>query len=223
VRYATFRHHAGVRDVLPESYFGPIFESEAPARPQSRTVRMHIGALCRKPPPRWRAMDAEGRNRQRVTAEHELIAFLAQTTSKRTKDYVVYAITNDTGRRPDAAGRAPFKTGPSTVHPRATRRSPVSWRPGTSSLIRKAPDAMGADQERLDLTANGYTGIGGTRDTQPLPGRMLPEQRRARSAALQQMRSDAIAARSSHQVRPDRTPRRRKILRGPTHPIDTRQ
>jgi creatinine amidohydrolase len=88
-----------------------------------------------------------------------LIAFFAQTTLETPKDYVVYAITNTPGQ----AAQMPVAARPSKpgVDGHAGEVEIASIKAARPELAHpeRAGTQSGADQKRLDLPANVYTGI----------------------------------------------------------------
>src|SRR5580704_10215646 len=153
-----------------------------------------------------------------------LIAFFAQTTLETPKDYVVYAITNAPGQAAQMPAAArPSKPGVDGHAGEVEIASVMASRPDLAHPER-AGTQSGADQNRLDLPANVYTGIWWYAR---FPNHYQGDASGAtaeRGAALQQIRADAIAS-AIRAIKADQTgPRLQKeFFEESTHPVDTKQ
>jgi len=165
--------------------------SPAPSR-TVRTCNWSSAGNHRRDGAQWMQ---EGRNRQRSRrGEHEPDCLLrADPHSKRRRLRRLRDHQHSGSGGPDAGSRAPFKTG----RRRSAGETEIASYHGGPARARSSGTrryAIGRRQKRLDLPANVYTGIWWyARFPNHYQGDAAGATA-ARGAALQQMRSDAIAS-----------------------------
>jgi creatinine amidohydrolase len=225
VRYATFEAtKQEYAIVFPEYYFGQIFEAKHQPGTIAYSTHLQLELLQET----TAEMARNGCKKVVIVSGHggntNLIAFFAQTTLETPKDYVVYAITNTPGQAAQMPAAArPSKPGVDGHAGETEIASIMAARPELAHPER-AGTQSGADQKRLDLPANVYTGIWWyARFPNHYQGDAAGATA-ARGAALQQMRSDAIAS-AIRAIKSDQIgPRLQKeFFEESTHPIDTKQ
>ena len=225
VRYATFQAtKQEYAIVFPEYYFGQIFEAKHQPGTIAYSTHLQLELLQET----TAEMARNGCKKVVIVSGHggntNLIAFFAQTTLETPKDYVVYAITNAPGQAPQMPVAArPSKPGVDGHAGETEIASIMAVRPDLAHPER-AGTQSGADQKRLDLPANVYTGIWWYAR---FPNHYQGDASGAtaeRGAALQQMRADAIAS-AIRAIKSDEVgPRLQKeFFEESTHPVDTKQ
>jgi len=225
VRYATFqatRQEYAI--VFPEYYFGQIFEAKHQPGTIAYSTRLQLDLLQET----TAEMARNGCKKVVIISGHggntNLIAFFAQTTLETPKDYVVYAITNAPGQAAQMPAAArPSKPGVDGHAGEVEIASIMAARPELAHPERAGTES-GADQRRLDLPANVYTGIWWyARFPNHYQGDAAGATA-ARGQALQQIRADAIAS-AIRAIKADQVgPRLQKeFFEESTHPVDTRQ
>jgi creatinine amidohydrolase len=225
VRYATFEAtKQEYAIVFPEYYFGQIFE----AKHQPGTIAYSTHLQLELLEETTAEMARNGCKKVVIVSGHggntNLIAFFAQTTLEKPKDYVVYAITNAPGQAAQMPVAArPSKPGVDGHAGETEIASIMASRPDLAHPDRAATES-GADLKRLDLPANVYTGIWWyARFPNHYQGDAAGATA-ARGAALQQIRADAIAS-AIRAIKADQVgPRLQKeFFEESTHPVDTKQ
>jgi creatinine amidohydrolase len=225
VRYATFEAtKQEYAIVFPEYYFGQIFEAKHQPGTIAYSTHLQLELLQET----TAEMARNGCKKVVIVSGHggntNLIAFFAQTTLETPKDYVVYAITNTPGQAAQMPAAArPSKPGVDGHAGEVEIASIMAARPELAHPER-AGTQSGADQKRLDLPANVYTGIWWYAR---FPNHYQGDASGAtaeRGAALQQIRADAIAS-AIRAIKADQTgPRLQKeFFEESTHPVDTKQ
>jgi creatinine amidohydrolase len=225
VRYATFQAtKQEYAIVFPEYYFGQIFEAKHQPGTIAYSTHLQLELLQET----TAEMARNGCKKVVIISGHggntNLIAFFAQTTLETPKDYVVYAITNAPGQAAQLPAAAqPSKPGVDGHAGEVEIASVMASRPELAHPER-AGTQSGADQKRLDLPANVYTGIWWYAR---FPNHYQGDASGAtaeRGAALQQMRADAIAS-AIRAIKSDQVgPRLQKeFFEESTHPVDTKQ
>jgi creatinine amidohydrolase len=225
VRYATFQAtKQEYAIVFPEYYFGQIFEAKHQPGTIAYSTHLQLELLQET----TAEMACNGCKKVVIISGHggntNLIAFFAQTTLETPKDYVVYAITNAPGQAaqiPEAA--RPSRPGVDGHAGEVEIASVMASRPELAHPER-AGTQSGADQKRLDLPANVYTGIWWyARFPNHYQGDASGATA-ARGAALQEIRADAIAS-AIRGIKADQVgPRLQKeFFEESAHPIDTKQ
>jgi creatinine amidohydrolase len=225
VRYATFQAtKQEYAIVFPEYYFGQIFEAKHQPGTIAYSTHLQLELLQET----TAEMARNGCKKVVIVSGHggntNLIAFFAQTTLETPKDYVVYAITNTPGQAGQIPAAArPSKPGADGHAGEAEIASIMAVRPELGHPDR-AGTQSGADQKRLDLPSNVYTGIWWyARFPNHYQGDAAGATA-ARGEALQQLRADAIAS-AIRAIKADQIgPRLQKeFFEESTHPVDTRQ
>ncbi len=225
VRYATFQAtKQEYAIVFPEYYFGQIFEAKHQPGTVAYSTHLQLELLQET----TAEMGRNGCKKVVIVSGHggntNLIAFFAQTTLETPKDYVVYAITNTPGQAAQMPVAArPSKPGVDGHAGEAEIASVMAARPELAHPDR-AGTQSGADQNRLDLPANVYSGIWWYAR---FPNHYQGDASGAtaeRGAALQQVRADAIAN-AIRAIKADQVgPRLQKeFFERSTHPVDTKQ
>jgi creatinine amidohydrolase len=225
VRYATFQAtKQEYAIVFPEYYFGQIFEAKHQPGTIAYSTHLQLELLQET----TAEMARNGCKKVVIISGHggntNLIAFFAQTTLETPKDYVVYAITNTPGQAAQMPAAArPSKPGVDGHAGEVEIASVMASRPDLAHPER-AGTQSGADQKRLDLPANVYTGIWWYAR---FPNHYQGDASGAtaeRGAALQQIRADAIAS-AIRAIKADQIgPRLQKeFFEESTHPVDTKQ
>jgi creatinine amidohydrolase len=225
VRYATFQAtKQEYAIVFPEYYFGQIFEAKHQPGTIAYSTHLQLELLQET----TAEMARNGCKKVVIISGHggntNLIAFFAQTTLETPKDYVVYAITNTPGQAAQMPAAArPSKPGVDGHAGEVEIASIMAARPELAHPER-AGTQSGADQKRLDLPANVYTGIWWYAR---FPNHYQGDASGAtaeRGAALQQIRADAIAS-AIRAIKADQTgPRLQKeFFEESTHPVDSKQ
>jgi creatinine amidohydrolase len=225
VRYATFQAtKQEYAIVFPEYYFGQIFEAKHQPGTIAYSTHLQLELLQET----TAEMARNGCKKVVIISGHggntNLIAFFAQTTLETPKDYVVYAITNaptPAAQMPEAA--RPSKAGADGHAGEVEIASVMAYRPDLVHPERAGTES-GADQNRLDLPSNVYTGIWWyARFPNHYQGDASGATA-ARGTALQQMRADAIAS-AIRAIKADQVgPRLQKeFFEESTHPVDTGQ
>jgi creatinine amidohydrolase len=157
VRYASL--HAAQQEyaiVFPEYYAGQIFE----AQHQPGTVAYSLGLQLSLLQETVKEMARNGCKKVVIVNGHggndSLLPLFAQSQLATPRDYVVYVIGLPERNAP---GRPPVKTAQNDMHAGETETSNVmASRPDLVHLDRAASES-GADQNRLKLPDNVYTGI----------------------------------------------------------------
>ncbi len=157
VRYSTF---AAVKNeyaiVFPEYYFGQIFEAKHQPGTIAYSTHLQLELLQET----TAEMARNGCKKVVIISGHggntSLIQFFAQTTLETPKDYVVYAILNN--QSPPLPGGQPSKPGVDGHAGEAEIASVMAHRPDLAHPERASTES-GADQNRLDVPSNVYTGI----------------------------------------------------------------
>ncbi len=208
VRYAAFE---AVKNeyaiVFPEYYFGQIFEAKHQPGTIAYSTHLQLELLGET----TAEMARNGCKKVVIVSGHggntNLINFFVQTTLETPKDYVVYAITNQS-----PAGIAPVR-GTQASRPgvdghagESEIASVMAHRPDLVHTER-ASEQSGRDLNRLDLPSNVSTGIwwyarfpnhyqGDAAGATAERGRALTEQRaEGISAAIRAIKSDQVAPR----------------------------
>ena len=160
VRYANFQAtKQEYAIVFPEYYFGQIFEAKHQPGTIAYSTHLQLELLQET----TAEMARNGCKKVVIISGHggntNLIAFFAQTTLETPKDYVVYPIINAPGQAAQMPAAArPSRPGVDGHAGEVEIASVMASRPELAHPER-AGTQSGADQKRLDLPANVYTGI----------------------------------------------------------------
>src|SRR5437870_191369 len=156
VRYATL--HAAQQDyavVFPEYYFGQIFEAKHEPGTVAYSTQLQLALLQETTD----EMARNGCKKVIIVNGHggneHLLPFFAQSQLEKPRDYVVYVL----GSVEPPSGGPPHKSTAINWHAGESETSHMMISRPDLVHMDRAADESGADQKRLNLPENVYTGI----------------------------------------------------------------
>lgn len=208
--------------VFPEYYFGQIFEAQQEPGTVAYSLTTQLTLLHET----VKEMARNGCKKVVIVNGHggnnSLLPLFAQAQLATPRDYVVFVFGLPNER---VTGRPAMKSDPKNdMHAGETETSAMLVARPDLVHMDRARSESGADQHRLNLPENVYTGIWWYAR---FPNHYQGDASGAtaeRGAALQQMRADAIAS-AIRAIKADQVgPRLQKeFFDESTHPVDTRQ